>query len=223
MDLTNIIIKPYHTEKSYGLRKMQDPSCLVFVVNKKASKDLIKLAFKTIYDVMPTKVNIINKKPKKLRYTNSGYGYSKEIKLAYIILPKGVQIALTKDEMEEAANQNKKTNQEEKPKKEVKEVKQETKKEPAPEKPAKKAKPTDIPIGKKHEVVSMKEFEDYDYDKRRKEWHQKAGHNEKQVVCSICKDDDNWASVKLENGKHVCYYCWIKKPETLEAMKKSKK
>ena len=82
----------------------------------------------------------------------------------------------------------------------------------------KKAKASDIPVDKKHEVVSMKEFEDYNYDKRRKEWHKKAGHNEKQEVCSICKDDDNWASVLLENGKHVCYYCWIKKPETLEKL-----
>ncbi len=107
MDLTNIIIKPYHTEKSYGLRKFQDPSCLVFVVNKKASKDLIKLAFKSIYNVMPEKVNTVNKHPKKLRLTNNGFGYSKEFKLAYIILPKGMQIALTKDEIAEAAEANK--------------------------------------------------------------------------------------------------------------------
>ncbi len=107
MDLNNIIIKPYHTEKSYGLRKFQDPSCLVFVVNKKASKDLIKLAFKSIYNVMPEKVNTLNKHPKKLRLTNSGFGYSKEFKLAYITLPKGMQIALTKDEIAEAAEANK--------------------------------------------------------------------------------------------------------------------
>ncbi len=107
MDLNNIIIKPYHTEKSYGLRKFQDPSCLVFVVNKKASKDLIKLAFKSIYNVMPEKVNTVNKHPKKLRLTNNGFGYSKEFKLAYITLPKGMQIALTKDEIAEAAEANK--------------------------------------------------------------------------------------------------------------------
>lgn len=107
MDFTNIIIKPYHTEKSYGLRKAQDPSCLVFVVDKKATKETIKKAFNSIYNVMPEKINTVNRHPKKLRLTNSGFGYSKEFKLAYITLPKGMQIALTKDEIAEAAEENK--------------------------------------------------------------------------------------------------------------------
>ncbi len=58
----------------------------------------------------------------------------------------------------------------------------------------------------------MADFEKYDYNKRRKEWHQKAGYNKKQVECSKCHQTDNWASIKLENGKHICYFCWIKKP-----------
>lgn len=78
---------------------------------------------------------------------------------------------------------------------------------------SKKAKASDIPEGQKHTIVTIAEFDDYDYDKRRKEWHKKAGHNEKQVVCSRCKDDDNWATIQLEDGKHICYFCWIKKPE----------
>ncbi len=78
----------------------------------------------------------------------------------------------------------------------------------------KKAKASDIPTTQKHEVVSMQEFAKYNYDKRRKEWHQKAGYNPKQVQCSMCKQKDNWASIKLENGKHICYFCWIKKPST---------
>ncbi len=76
----------------------------------------------------------------------------------------------------------------------------------------KKAKANDIPTTQKHQIVSMQEFAKYDYNKRRKEWHQKAGYNSKQVQCSICKQKDNWASIKLENGKHICYFCWIKKP-----------
>ncbi len=124
MDLTNIIIKPYHTEKSYGLRKFQDPSCLVFVVHKNASKDLIKLAFKEIYNVMPEKVNTINKHPKKLRMTVNGNGYSKAFKLAYITLPKGMQIALTKDEIAEVAEANKAEAKETKAKKTSKKEKE---------------------------------------------------------------------------------------------------
>ncbi len=120
MDLNNVIIKPYHTEKSYGLRKFQDPSCLVFVVNKNASKDLIKLAFKEIYNVMPEKVNTTNRHPKKTRMTAKGVGYSKAFKLAYITLPKGMQIALTKDEIAEAAEANKAEAKETKAKKTAK-------------------------------------------------------------------------------------------------------
>lgn len=106
MELNNVIIKPHHTEKSYGLRKFQDPSCLCFIVNRKATKPLIKSAFMEIYNVAPEKINIVVRKPKKLRYTTKGPGYSKEIKFAYITLPKGVQIALTKDEIEEANANN---------------------------------------------------------------------------------------------------------------------
>lgn len=107
MELTNVIIKPYHTEKTYGLRKFQDPSCLCFIVNKKANKTEIKSAFVSLYNIVPEKINILVRKPKKLRYTTKGPGYSKEVKLAYIILPKGVQVALTKDEIEEANNATK--------------------------------------------------------------------------------------------------------------------
>lgn len=77
---------------------------------------------------------------------------------------------------------------------------------------AKNQKENIIPIGQKHQVVTIAEFEKYDYNKRRKEWHQKAGHNAKQVVCSKCKQNDNWATIKLENNKHICYFCWIKNP-----------
>lgn len=114
MELNNIILKPRHTEKSYSIRKLQDPSCLVFVVDPRATKIQIKMAFKAIYNVTPEKINIINKKPKKLRITNKGVGYSKAMKLAYITLPKGMQIALTKDEIEEAAAANNKSDTKEK-------------------------------------------------------------------------------------------------------------
>ena len=89
-------------------------------------------------------------------------------------------------------------------------VKTTEKKKPEPKKPAK----PEIPKTQKHKVITLKEFDDYNYDKRRKDWHKLAGYNEKQEVCSICKDDDNWTSIKLNNGNHICYFCWIKKPTT---------
>ena len=151
--------------------------------------------------------------------------HSKELKIkkdiAFKWLSNGAQLTdtakdlFTKEKLLEEYNRNKpkkgSTSSKSKPKKVASAPKKVEKK---PE--TKKEKPNVIPVGKKHEVVTMKEFHDYDYDRRRKEWHQKAGHNEVQQVCSICKDDDNWASILLDNDKHVCYYCWIKKPETLE-------
>ncbi|MGL4950682.1 MAG: 50S ribosomal protein L23 [Mycoplasma sp.] len=106
MELNNIIIKPHHTEKSYRTRKFQEPSCLVFVVNRLATKNDIRRAFINIYNVSPDKINVVNRKPQAIRTGTATPGYSKLLKLAYITLPKGVQIALTKDEIEEAAKHN---------------------------------------------------------------------------------------------------------------------
>ena len=69
-----------------------------------------------------------------------------------------------------------------------------------------------IPTNQKHQVITLDQFGKYDYDKRRKEWHKLAGNNQEQEICCVCKDDDNWTSIQLSNGNHVCYYCWIKKP-----------
>ena len=80
------------------------------------------------------------------------------------------------------------------------------------------AKANYIPANQKHQVISLDQFGAYDYNKRRKQWHKLAGNNEVQEICSICRDDDNWTSVKLDNGNHVCYFCWVKKP-TEEAKK----
>ena len=60
------------------------------------------------------------------------------------------------------AKKSKKTKPNKKPKVQAK---PEPKKvEPKPESKPKKPKASDIPVDKKHEVVSMKEFEDYDYE-----------------------------------------------------------
>ncbi|MGL4951758.1 MAG: 50S ribosomal protein L23 [Mycoplasma sp.] len=105
MELNNIIIKPHHTEKSYRTRKFQDPSCLVFVVNRSANKNDVRRAFVEIYNVNPEKINVVNRKPQAIRTGTATPGYSKWLKLAYITLPKGTEIALTRDEIEEAAKQ----------------------------------------------------------------------------------------------------------------------
>lgn len=67
---------------------------------------------------------------------------------------------------------------------------------------------------KKHIIVPLKDYSVFDFEQRKSDWHKKSGINKKQVVCSECKDDDNWETILLENGKHLCYYCWIKNPNS---------
>ncbi len=90
-------------------------------------------------------------------------------------------------------------------------------KKPVAAKPA--AKPTPIGANKqnmrKHTIVPMSVYEKYEYEQRKKDWHKYSGMNEKQIVCDVCKDDDNFETVLLENGNHLCYYCWVKKPVAL--------
>ncbi len=114
MDLSEIIVKPYHTEKSYGLRN-QEKVVLTFVVHKAATKTSIKLAFESIYGIKPEKVNVLKKKPTSVKTGTKTPGRSKLMKIAYIILPEGIDVALTQEEMDaaskaqsEAATQTKK-------------------------------------------------------------------------------------------------------------------
>ncbi len=76
---------------------------------------------------------------------------------------------------------------------------------------------------KKHTIVPMSVYEKYEYEQRKKDWHKYSGMNEKQIVCDVCKDDDNFETVLLENGNHLCYYCWVKKPVALTAKTQEKK
>lgn len=103
MELSSVIIKPYHTEKSYTLRKFQENSCLSFIVDRRATKIQIKRAFESIYNVSPVKINVLNRKSQSFRNGTAQPGRTQQFKLAYIILPKGMQIAITKDEIEDAA------------------------------------------------------------------------------------------------------------------------
>lgn len=102
MDLSQVIVKPYNTEKSYILRN-QEKVVLTFIVNKVANKTLIKLAFEAIYGIKPEKINILRKKPANIKTGTKTPGRSKMVKIAYITLPQGVDVALTQEEMDVAA------------------------------------------------------------------------------------------------------------------------
>lgn len=100
MDLTNVILKPLLTEKSY-MASQSDPRKYTFKVNPKASKTLISLAFKAIYGITPASVNTITKKPARTKTGTAKPGYTRLLKIAIITLDPGVQIAVTGEKPEE--------------------------------------------------------------------------------------------------------------------------
>ncbi len=98
MDLTRVIIKPYNTEKTY-LMTLEEQKKYSFIVDKNASKKLIADAFEVIYGVRPEKVNVINRKPTSIRTGTRVPGIAKAKRIAYITLPKGLDIVLEEDDV----------------------------------------------------------------------------------------------------------------------------
>lgn len=96
MDLLNVIIRPLNSEKSYQLRTLEIKK-YVFEVNKKANKTEISLAFKMIYGITPEKINVVNRKPVAVRTGTRNPGLSKFKRIAYITLPKGVDIVFEEE------------------------------------------------------------------------------------------------------------------------------
>lgn len=107
MELSRIILKPYITEKTETLKTLSDKQVVSLVVDQKATKNHIKQAFIGMFKVTPEKINIVNHKPSKVRGGTLKPGFKKAKKIAYVILPKGKKIALSKDEIEEAKEQQK--------------------------------------------------------------------------------------------------------------------
>ena len=88
--------------------------------------------------------------------------------------------------------------------------------EKAPSSNNKNMKKINIDVNQKHTIVSLDEYNDYNYKKRLRQWRQKAGYNEEPQICFVCGDDNNYATIKLENGNHICYHCWIKKTTNIK-------
>ena len=105
MELTQIIIKPYLTEKTYTVRTLNEQEVIAFVVNPKASKHDIKFAFEAIYGIKPEKINTITKKPTWIRTGTQQPGMTKLTKIAYVTLPKGVKLAVTAEEIQDAKDE----------------------------------------------------------------------------------------------------------------------
>lgn len=84
-----VLLKPLISEKSANNEK--DFNKYTFIVSAKATKPQIKEAIKKVYSVNPVKVNIINVKPKKVRFRGVK-GSKKSFTKAVVSLKKGETI-----------------------------------------------------------------------------------------------------------------------------------
>ena len=75
-----------------------------------------------------------------------------------------------------------------------------------------------ISVDQKHTIVKSSEANKYNYRTRLNDWRKKAGYNKKPHKCSRC-NDECYTSILLDNKKHICYHCWIKKPEQTKTKK----
>ena len=98
--LMNILRAPVISEKSSAAQ--QDKNTLVFKVLKDATKDEIKAAVETLFNVKVEAVRTLNFQG-KVRRTARGFGKRADWKKAYVTLPEGTQL-----DIEDASQQTNK-------------------------------------------------------------------------------------------------------------------
>lgn len=98
--LMNILRAPVISEKSSAAQ--QDKNTLVFKVLKDATKDEIKAAVGTLFNVKVEAVRTLNFQG-KVRRTARGFGKRSDWKKAYVTLPEGTQL-----DIEDASQQTNK-------------------------------------------------------------------------------------------------------------------
>jgi len=86
-----IIIRPYITEKTTYLREKFNK--YTFVVSKDADKISIEKAVKSMFGVVPIKVNVVNVRG-KLKRQRYKYGYTSSFKKCILTLKKGEKISI---------------------------------------------------------------------------------------------------------------------------------
>ncbi|MDR0739478.1 MAG: 50S ribosomal protein L23 [Mycoplasmataceae bacterium] len=97
MEFTRIILRPIHTEKTYTFVSLPQKK-YAFIVDVKATKHDISIAFESIYGIHPLKIATQIRKPVEVRTGTLKPGYSKLTKIAYITLPEGSDIATSNKE-----------------------------------------------------------------------------------------------------------------------------
>lgn len=98
--LMNILRAPVISEKSSAAQ--QDKNTLVFKVLKDATKEEIKAAVETLFNVKVEAVRTLNFQG-KVRRTARGFGKRSDWKKAYVTLPEGTQL-----DIEDASQQTNK-------------------------------------------------------------------------------------------------------------------
>jgi large subunit ribosomal protein L23 len=101
MEFTGIIIKSYQTEKTYAQQNNAVNPKYSFVVNPKATKFDISIAFQSIYGHKPASITTQLRKPSHVRSGTIHPGFSKLMKIAYITLPKGTKLAGSEETVKE--------------------------------------------------------------------------------------------------------------------------
>ncbi len=87
----DILVRPIISEKS---AKISESNGIVFEVAKKATKTDVARAVEVIYNVKPTKVNIVVVKGKVKTFRGRGTGTQRDVKKAYISLPADAKLDL---------------------------------------------------------------------------------------------------------------------------------
>ncbi len=91
-NLNDVLVKPHFTEKSM---KLGDKNVYTFDVKRDATKFTVRDAVKSLYNVTPVKVNIVNKLPaKRLKGSSNKVVHVPGVKKAYVYLKKGDTINL---------------------------------------------------------------------------------------------------------------------------------
>ncbi|AGX89088.1 50S ribosomal protein L23 [Mycoplasma parvum] len=86
MEIIDVIKETYYYQKNY-FYKNQTNYKIVFVVDRKANKVMIKKAFKVMFGVLPQKVNTQNRHPQPARVMpKSRKNFTKAKKLAFVYL-----------------------------------------------------------------------------------------------------------------------------------------
>jgi large subunit ribosomal protein L23 len=91
-NLDAVLVAPRITEKAIG---QNERNVYTFEVRRDATKHQVRQAIKSLYNVTPVKVNIVNKQPAK-RFVGSrgSKKHVKGMKKAYVYLKKGESIQL---------------------------------------------------------------------------------------------------------------------------------